>query len=388
MKILSLTSIRSDYDLMSPLYRKLMDDDFFDFGIVVAGAHLSDYHNQTLDYIENDGLNIVSRLNNFMNDDSYASQVISASKLLQSIVKVIEDFKPELLIVVGDREDALIMAMAGTYLRVPVVHFYGGDHASDGHVDNLTRHAISKLAQFHFVSTELHKSRLIKLGEETSRVRVIGSIALDKFKDEVIITRSEVLTRIFQSDSLSEKTLAFMLYHPIAEELDDYKKCFTSTVDILNDFDLHLIVGKSNNDPKYLELNEFLSSFKSSSRIHFIDVLDRSTYVNLMRNIDLMIGNSSAGILESPSLKLPTINIGIRQRGRNADRNVIFSRLFLPEIESSLRKALSINFKKSLVDLENSYGDGESADRAVFHLKEIASTDLSSMKIDPIELSE
>jgi GDP/UDP-N,N'-diacetylbacillosamine 2-epimerase (hydrolysing) len=365
-----------------------MDDEYFDFGIIVAGTHLSDYHNQTLDYIEDDGLKIVSRLNNFTNDDNYASQVISASNLLQSIVKVIEDFKPELLIAVGDREDALIMAIAGTYLRVPVVHFYGGDHASDGHVDNLTRHAISKLAQFHFVSTELHKTRLIKLGEESSRIRVIGSIALDKFKDEVIVTRSEVLYRIFQSDNLKEKSLAFMLYHPITSELGDFKRCFTSTLDLLNDFDLHLIVGKSNNDPKYLELSEFLSSFISNPRIHFVDVLDRNTYVNFMRNIDLMIGNSSAGVLESPSLKLPAINIGIRQIGRDADRNVIFSRLSVPEIEASLCKALSISFKKSLLDLKNSYGDGESADRAIFHLKQIASSDLSLIKLDPMEISE
>jgi UDP-hydrolysing UDP-N-acetyl-D-glucosamine 2-epimerase len=385
MRILSLTSIRSDYDLMSPIYRQLAKEDSNEFGIVVAGAHHSIFHGQTAKIVYADGLNVVADIYNFTGQDEYLDQVLSGAKVLESLGQVMKDFVPSLAFTVGDREDALMMATAATYMRVPVIHFYGGDHASDGHVDNQVRHAISKLASFHFVSTEFHRERLLSMGEDDDRIRVVGSMAIDNFFSEKIVERSMLFRKLF-GDSLHEiDSVGFFLYHPIVQEIGDFEAAFDEIVRIIEFRGMHLVVGKSNNDPKFLSLQCVLEKYESHPMIHFIESLERNDHINLLRNIEVMIGNSSSGILEMSSLKIPVVNIGIRQRGRFADENVIFSKLIPSNISESIELALSPAFRDSLTGLQSSYGDGHSATRVLAELRSIDFSKYLKKDQDPLK---
>ena len=384
MRILALTSIRSDYDLMSPLYRKLALDPLVDFGIIVAGAHYSDFHNESARNIVKDGLHIVANVFNFENHDDYIGQISSGAKLLESLGVAIEQFEPDLILVVGDREDALMLSIAATYMRIPLAHFYGGDHASDGHVDNQVRHAISKLATFHFVSIEVHRDRLLAIGEEPNRIRVVGSIALDNFFSEPLIDRGDLFHRLFGTSLEKSDSVGFLLYHPIVEEIEAFENSFDSLLNSIIGRGMHLVVGKSNNDPQYLQLEVFMSKYKNHPGIHFIESLERSDFINLLRNIKIMLGNSSAGLLEMATLKVPVVNIGARQRGRHADNNVIFSDLNSVEIEKSIEFALSQDFIQGLCGLKNSYGEGDSVEKVLKELKSVNFKNQIGKRMDPL----
>lgn len=387
MRILSLTSIRSDYDLMSRLYIELSKNNSFEFGIVVAGVHQSEFHNFSRSKIVQDDLSIVADVFNFEGDDGFIDQVKSAANLLAVLGDAIEKFSPDVVFVVGDREDALMMSIAASYLRIPTVHFYGGDHASDGHIDNSVRQAISKLSTFHFVSTETHRDRLISMGEEVNRIKVVGSIAIDNLVEVKSMERSTILQKLFGGQIAENDRIAFFLYHPIVDEIQDFKNMFNKLIEFLTHNNIHIVIGKSNNDPMYQELNKIINKFEGHSKIHFIESLERADYVNLLRNIEIMIGNSSAGLLEMATFRVPVVNIGRRQRGRHADRNVIFSDLTYAEIEKAITKALSSKFKESLSDLQNSYGRGESVERALQELQRIDFSEALEKKFDPLKSS-
>jgi UDP-hydrolysing UDP-N-acetyl-D-glucosamine 2-epimerase len=180
MKILSFTSIRSDYDLLVDLYSKLDKDQLIDFRLLVSGAHLSSSYGYSINNIKNDGFKILAELETLIDSDSISSRVKSASIFFQNSIDIVKQFSPDLVLFVGDREDAIIIPIICSYLNIPTIHFYGGDHVLDGNVDNPIRHASSKLATVHFVTLLQHKNRLMKMGEEESRINVIGNISLDK----------------------------------------------------------------------------------------------------------------------------------------------------------------------------------------------------------------
>ncbi|EAW7552257.1 UDP-N-acetylglucosamine 2-epimerase (hydrolyzing), partial [Campylobacter coli] len=169
MRILAFSSIRSDYDLLSPLYKLLNSDLKIDFRILVSGAHLSPYFGYTVKEIEKDGFKILAKIETLLASDSKISRVKSAGILLQNSLEMIQNFNPDLMLYAGDREDVIVYGMIGGYLGIPSIHFYGGDHVQDSHIDNPVRHATSKLSSIHFVSCEEHKRRLIGMGENKER---------------------------------------------------------------------------------------------------------------------------------------------------------------------------------------------------------------------------
>ena len=160
-KILAITGIRSDYDLMSSLYKKLNADPAINLKLLVGGAHLSSKFGRTVDLINQDGLKILQTVESLLDSDSSASRIKSASIFLQGAIDCVSSWNPDLIIYAGDREETWIGAMLGNYLEIPTVHFYGGDHTSTGHLDNPVRHAVSKLSTVHAVTLELHRRRLV-----------------------------------------------------------------------------------------------------------------------------------------------------------------------------------------------------------------------------------
>lgn len=384
MKILGLSSIRSDYDLMSSLFKRLSADPYFDFGLVVAGTHFSGLHKQSYANIEKDCIKMISRIENFQPGNTFSPQLKSAAKLLNELIDAIETFSPELILVAGDREDALMLAIAATYMRIPFIHFYGGDHAADGHVDNQVRHAISKLASFHFVCTEDHKNRLISLGENPERINVIGNMSIDNFVDEPHITRKELFKIIFDSKIQETDNLAFMLFHPIKDELGNFLSILDFLVSHTLERGYKLVIGKPNNDPGYVSILNALDKYANNSSVFILDSLKRNEFINLMRNISIMLGNSSSGILEMATLKKPVINLGLRQRGRHSSGNVIFSNFDKESIVESFNTVEGNEFKKNLLELTNPYGSGDSSMKAVLTIKNIDFSTFLRKPEDPL----
>lgn len=361
-RILAFTSIRSDYDLMSPLYKLLHNDPNMEFKILVSGAHLSETYGCSVDLIKQDGFDILSEIETLIDSNSRRSRLKSASLLLQNMIDVVSQYNPDLILYAGDREDALMCATLGGYLAIPTVHFYGGDHSQDGYIDNTVRHSISKLSTFHIVSTEEHKQRLLKMGESVSRIVVTGSVALDNFIQEAKGTVKEIMGVFKISKDIRD--YAILIFHPILNDYAQSEQIFTNILDVLSEQKIKTFVSYPNTDPGNKKIIEVINKYIKNDNFVFYKNLERAVFIKLFKNASFIIGNSSAGILEAASIPIPTINVGKRQIGRYAGKNVVFSAIDIKAIENSILKATSVEFLQNIIDMKNPYGNGMSAAKA------------------------
>lgn len=384
IRILALTSTRSDYDLMSGVYRALHDDPTVELKLLVSGAHLSPQFGLTVDLIRKDGFDLLSEAETLISGDSKASRLKTASNLLSSAIDLVRTYSPNMMIFAGDREDVLIAATIGAFLGIPTVHFFGGDHAADGHVDNPVRHATSKLSTAHFVSIEQHRQRLLCLGEDDSRIFVIGSVALDKFLSEPVLERHAVLKGVGAKSNATTSSLAVLIFHPVDQEREVAPDLVRSGVEMLIKQGFHVLIGAPNPDPGNQQLMETMHALNQRPEVTYYGNTSRANFVNLMRHADLMVGNSSAGILEAASVGLPVINLGERQRGRMSGRNVIFCDGDRSSLKDALREMQSEAFKAGMATLTNPYGDGHSAAKAARLLASIPFSTLIKKTEDPL----
>jgi UDP-hydrolysing UDP-N-acetyl-D-glucosamine 2-epimerase len=386
-RILALTSIRSDYDLMSGVYRALHTDPDIEFRLLVSGAHLSPQFGSTIELILADGFTLLGGVETLISGDSKISRLKTASNLLSGSIDLIGAYAPDLILFAGDREDVLVAATIGAFLDIPTVHFFGGDHATDGHVDNPVRHATSKLATAHFVSTEEHARRLAHLGEEPQRIHVIGSVALDKFVAEPSLDRMTMLSAIgAKLHALGGAPLAILIFHPIDQERDIAPDYVRDAVSSLIERGYHVLIGSPNADPGNARLIAAIQIISQAPEVTFYGTTTRTLFVNLMRNAALMVGNSSAGLLEAASVGLPVINLGARQRGRLCTSNVVFCDGDPSSLRSALDRVESEEFAVAISNLINPYGDGNSERRAVGLLKQIDFYALLKKTNDPLHV--
>lgn len=387
-KILALTSIRSDYDLMSRVYSLLATDPEVDLRLLVSGAHLSPFHGNSVENIRADGLTILAEIETLIAADTLSSRLKTAAGLLYASIDVVKTFAPDVIVYAGDREDVLIGAMMGAFLGIPTAHFFGGDHAADGHVDNPVRHATSKLSSLHFVSIGEHKRRLIRLGESEHRIFEIGSVALDKFIQEPFLELEPILNEIEAGPHARCAPLAILIFHPIAEERGVAGAYIENAVHALVERGFHVCLGAPNTDPGNLELIKVLDRVSQKAEVTYYQNLSRPKFINLLRHVKMIVGNSSAGLLEAASLKLPAINIGARQRGRLCGPNVLFTEGDFASIDNAIGQASSTDFQEMLQVLVNPYGDGQSAERAVHLLKSLDLSSFSKKPEDPLTCNE
>lgn len=385
MRILAFSSIRSDYDLLSPLYALLQADQEVDLKLIVSGAHLSSSYGYSVEQIKKDELDILLEVETLINSDTALSRLKSASILLQNIIEVVNKFKPDLMIYAGDREDVLMYAMIGGYLNIPTIHAYAGDHVEDGYIDNPIRHAAAKLSTAHFVTLEQHKKRLVRMGEDPKRVFVTGNISLDKFVGLKPLSKPQLRDRLNIDNGFDEFCL--VIFHPVTEELGYVDEIFDSILLSLKEKNISAFISYPNVDPGNHRLVSVIDKYKNDKFFYFYKNLSRDVFVSIYKNSKFIIGNSSSGIVEAASLKIPAINVGMRQTGRFADRNVIFCGADYQSIKSSIDKAESITFKNSLIDLKNSYGEGCGAIKAYDLIKQIDFKSMIAKKEDPLKVN-
>lgn len=372
MKILSITGNRADYDLMSYLYRHFNQDQDIKFGLVVTGGHLTNDYDSNLAYIKGDGNYIVAEIEDILSSDHRSSRAKTTGILIQSLADVVRSFQPDLLIAAGDREDVIALAIVGAYMQIPFLHFFGGDQADSGHVDNLTRHAASKFATAHFLSCEEHKSRLLAIGEEEQRIFNIGSVALDKFREEPFLPIEAVM------DALGLKGFekyALLIYHPPAEIMKENQE-IEAILRVLDEKGIQTIASYPNTDSNNRAILEKYRQYQNHPNFFFYKNLNRTLFINLYRHAMFQIGNSSSGVMEAASIPLPVVNVGSRQKNRGNTKNVIFVEDYRQGLSEAVEKAMSAEYQASIQNIKNIYGDGYSSQTAYEIIK---TTDFSKM---------
>ncbi|AOR23418.1 UDP-N-acetylglucosamine 2-epimerase (hydrolyzing) [Clostridium taeniosporum] len=379
-KILAITGIRSDYDLMSNLFKKLNSDDYFELKLLVCGAHLSKTYGKTVDLIEKDNLDILMKIESLIDSDSKSSRLKTASIMLQNSIDIVNNYSPDLIIYAGDREEVLIGSMLGAFLEIPTAHFFGGDYTKSGLVDNQLRSAASKLSSIHFVSTYEHKMRLMNIGEPEYRIFQIGSPALDKFKTENV----EMMGTIYKKLNIKPfDNFALVIYHPLN---DNSYITFENILKCLEEINMKAFVSYPNTDAGNKEIINVIEKYKNHEAFYFYKNLDRNTFINIYRNAFFQIGNSSAGIVEAASVGIPVINIGARQEGRAANENVIFVDESYNHIKDGINKALKNEFLNKCRNIKNIYGDSNSSEKAYKILKKLEFKDYLLKLEDPNEI--
>jgi GDP/UDP-N,N'-diacetylbacillosamine 2-epimerase (hydrolysing) len=371
LKIIAVTGARSEYDLMYSVYNKLKLDPQFDFSIIITGPHLSNNFGYTAKQIENDNFKISEYIYSFLDSNEKLARVASIGNQIPLLTQTLNREKPDLVMVAGDREEAISVSMTCAYMDVPCLHFFGGDIAKDGNIDNSVRYATSKFAHLHFVTLEQHKQNLIKLGEDDWRIFVIGNPALDRFLSVEKISKKQVLDH-FKLDF--ESDYGVVIQHSIITEASYQDFQIRQTLDAILDTDLVYFLNYPNSDAGSHAIVSVYDEYalKHPDRFIVFKNLDRIIYVNLLKHAKFLIGNSSSGLLEAPSLGLPAINVGERQRGRIHGDNVLFVDNNIQEIKKAINIVLNDNdFLKKVSLKDNPYGDGNSAEKVMSIIKKI-----------------
>jgi len=367
MKILAITGNRADYDLLSNVYKRLDRDQDIELKLLITGAHLSPDFGYSKNQIEEDGFTILGEIENVLSADSKKSRVKAAAIFMLNAVDIIGSFEPDLLILAGDREEVLIGSMLGAYMSIPTIHFFGGDYVADGHVDNLARNAASKLSTYHFVSIEEHKKRLIAMGEDEDRIYVIGNPALDKFQEESVLKKQDLLSEL-GIEGFDE--YAILIYHSPAGA--EGKNAEIENIFMALELNrIKAVVGATNTDYNNREVQRVFDKYKNNKHFYFYNNLSRNKFINLYRNAKFQIGNSSSGIVEAASIPIPVINVGSRQMKRRAQKNVIFVNGDLQEISNAISTVTTDEFMKNVYAMHNEYGDGNSSERAYKLIREL-----------------
>lgn len=381
MKILALTSIRSEYDLLSSLFFKLHNDSDIDLQLMVGGVHNSLSFGLTKKDIEADGFNVLINIESLLDADSKSSRLKSASILLLSAIDVVKQYSPDLIIYAGDREEVMVGALLGGYLGIPTLHFFGGDHAADGHIDNPLRHSVSKLSTCHFVSTQEHSNRLQALAEPIERIHFIGSVALDKFSN--IPPEQSIVNKI--AGKKIDQPCALFIFHPVESENGIATKIVSDSISALIEQGFHVFVGKPNSDHGNTNIRHAIECMeKQTPNMTAYGNLAREPFIQLFKACNLIVGNSSAGLLEAASIPIPCINIGERQRGRDCSTNVIFVETDKESIIDGIKKTQEKEFREMTESVVNPYGDGLASERAYKLIKTIDFQLLLLKKEDPL----
>jgi GDP/UDP-N,N'-diacetylbacillosamine 2-epimerase (hydrolysing) len=373
-KIIAVTGARSEYDLLYSVYKGILSDDRFDFSLIITGPHLSDSFGYTAQYVEKDGFKIAGKVFNFIDSNQKIGRIVSIGNQIPSLANILNHEKPDIVLVAGDREESISVTMTCAYMDIPVAHFFGGDIAKDGNIDNSVRYAASKFAHIHFPTLPQHKETLLKLGEDEWRIFAVGNPALDRIISTEAITREQLFTNL-EVTNKSIKDYCVLIQHPIITQVDLQAQHIRITLDaILQENDLHCFVNYPNSDAGF---GEIVKAYQDYSAMHpdrftLFKNLDRVNYINLLRNANFLIGNSSSGVVEVASLGLAAINVGERQRGRLHGDNVIFTDNDKGQIKSAISKVLKDEDFKSIVAKKyNPYGDGNSTKKIIDILSKI-----------------
>lgn len=370
MRTLGVVTVgRSDYGIYLPVLREIQRNPDLRLRLIVSGTHLSPEFGLTVNEIEADGFEVSERVEMLLSSDT--PQGIATSMGLGTIgfARAYANCPPDLLLVLGDRYEMHAAAVAALPFKIPVAHIHGGELTA-GAIDDSLRHSITKLSHLHFVATDEYRQRVIQMGEEPWRVITTGAPGLDNLRNLKILSRTEIESLFHLK---LEETFLLVTYHPVTLEFEQTQEQVEQLLNSLRQVGMPLVFTGSNSDTGGRIIRSLVNRFVDTyPQAQVIENLGTQGYFSLMTCAAAMIGNSSSGIVEAPSVGLPVVNIGTRQQGRVRSENVIDVGYDSDEIVEGIKMAVTPDFRAGLLGLPNPYYNGHAAETIVKHLKEVS----------------
>ncbi len=364
-RIALVTTSRAEYGIQSRLIRMLQDDPEIDFRLVVSGTHLSKKHGCTVKQIEADGIEVAEKVDIGIDKGWPVAKIMAAT--LEKMSVVIQNMKPDLVVLLGDRYEMLSVALACTLNNIPIAHLHGGE-TTIGATDEVFRHSITKAAYLHFTSCEEYRQRVIQLGEDPKRVFNVGSLGVENCRKFKLLTRPEL-----------EKELGFkfakhnilVTFHPVTFEQGNATAQVDELIAALAGLeDTQIVITHPNADAEGdLIADRFKTFAKGRQNVHLRSSLGSLRYLSYVKQASAIVGNSSSGVIEVPSFNVPTVNIGNRQAGRIMPETVICCTPKRKEITKAVEKAFSKDFRDLIAKAKNPYEKKGTAEKILFRLK-------------------
>jgi len=367
-KISILTATRAEYGLLRPIIKKLIKIPDFDVRVVVTGAHLSPEFGLTYREIEQDAIVIDQKIEILLSADTPSAISKSMGLAMISFADYFSRLNPDMLVVLGDRYETLAVCCVAMNQRIPIAHLYGGE-TTQGAIDESIRHAITKLSYLHFTSTQEYRNRVIQLGEQPNRVFCVGAIGIENILEAKLMSKAKLELSIeFKLD----KPYAVITFHPVTLEDNNSAEQVQGLLNACKKHkNMKFIFSKANADANGRVINQIIDSFvKENDNAVVFTSLGMVRYLSAVKYSSMVIGNSSSGLVEAPSLGVPTINIGNRQKGRLQADSVINCEPITEEIEKAIVMALTPQFKNKALKTVNPYGDGNTSVKIVNKIKE------------------
>lgn len=382
-RVAIVTTTRADYGILHWLISEVHRDPDLQLLLYVTGAHLVRGFGHTVDQISADGLPIARCIPILAEEDSPLRATDAVGAAASGFGRAFHEDQPDLVVLLGDRYEIVPIALASVLHSAPVAHLHGGE-LSAGALDEYFRHAVTKLATLHFPATHEYSRRLLQLGEPADRVHVVGAPALDHVHRTELLSREELERTL---DLKLDRPTALVTYHPVTTQ----PGASVATVEriaaaLLAEEPLQAVFTKANADAEGHSINLLLAELarQHPSRFHLFDNLGSRNFLSCLRHFDLMLGNSSSGLIEAPAFELPVVNVGSRQDGRTRAQNVIDVGTEVSEIREGIRRATSPEFRARLTGMSNpydAYGDGDVAGRIVATIKEFLAERNSLRKV-------
>ena len=375
-KIAVFTGTRAEYGLLYWIIKGIAEADQAELLLYVGGMHLSPEFGKTIKQIEADNFTITDKLEFLLSSDTPVGIAKSMGLALIGAADILDRTKPDLLIVLGDRFESMAICQAAMVAQIPIAHIHGGE-TTEGLIDEAVRHSITKMSHLHFTATEEYRQRVIQLGEKPSNVFNVGAPGIDSIKALNLLSREELSTSI--DFDVTKTPYMVVTYHPVTLSCDGAVEDLKQLLIALREYPDHkFLVTYPNADTHGRALIPFLESFKDElqGRVLLIQSLGQLRYLSALKHCDLVIGNSSSGLIEAPTFKIPTINIGNRQKGRLAGDTVINCDGDKNSILRAITESLSKSFKEKCSYSSNPYGEGDSSKNI---LSTIFTTDLDGL---------
>ena len=355
-KICVVTGTRAEYGLLYWLLKEIESDKELQLQLIVTGMHLSPEFGLTYKEIEKE-FKIDKKIEMLLSSDTSIGISKSMGLAQISFVEAYEELKPDIIVILGDRYEIFSAASAAMIARIPIAHLHGGE-TTEGAFDESIRHSITKMSHLHFTATQEYKNRVIQLGEHPSKVFNVGGMGIENIKRLKLLNKEEFEKSI--EFKLNKKNI-LVTFHPVTLENSTAKEQFQELLDAIDELeDTNIIFTKANSDTNGRIINQMIDEYVAKNyhkSIGFIS-LGQQRYLSALQYVDAVVGNSSSGLLEAPSFKIGTINIGDRQKGRIKAESVINSEVNKTSILKSFSKLYSKAFQDLIEESKNPYGDG------------------------------
>lgn len=370
-KICFVTATRADYGHLYWIMKAIQADSSLQLQLIVTGAHLCEQWGRTERVVMRDGFHIDARIEMQMASDSGLSVSKSTALATMGFADAYERLSPDLIVLLGDRYEELAAAQAALFMRVPVAHIHGGE-ASEGAMDESIRHAVTKMSHIHFVAAEVYLQRVLKMGENPAMVFNFGAPGLDHLQRTELMSITELEKDL--GVALVGKRVFLVTYHPATLGGMDPGAAVEQLILALNAYpEATVIFTGVNADKGYAAISSKIQAYaaRSHERVCFFNSLGQQRYLSLMQCADVVIGNSSSGLIEAPAVRVPTVNIGERQNGRLKALSVIDCLETACDIRRAIELALSQSFLAKLPMDISLYGKGDAANKIAQKLKTV-----------------